>query len=178
MLDVGITLIGFFVMSFAIALLCGLAFHRAGVWTWADPVYYVIAALGVILLFVSNQRTRALADLRSALSTAQQKLTQQQANPPVVDLQNLPPEQQPEQQKVQADRYAVLRQEQKAQEDYINSIRAQITTLNQQDTKSAFQNVLDFIVLHFWPFVLTLGLAIKFARGVAMLRTARERAPQ
>jgi MFS family permease len=147
MQDTGIWLIAFAIISFAIGLIAGLTFHRSRVWNWADPVYYVIGVAGVVLLFLSSERIRVLTDLRSELIEAQQQLVELNVRPPVDAPQR------------KAD-----------QETSIGKIQAQIKAINQQEEKSTFQNFMDFIISHFWPFVLTFALAIKFARGVAVLR--------
>jgi hypothetical protein len=56
------------------------------------------------------------------------------------------------------------------QEVYVSKIQAQIKSISQQDEKSAFQNLVDFVISHFWPHVLTFALAIKFAKGIASLK--------
>src|SRR5262249_16992496 len=147
MQEAGVLLIVFAIVSFALALAAGLAFPRSRLWDWSDPVYYVIGVIGVILLFLSNERVRVLTDLRSELTPAQQQLTELTLRPPVDAAQR------------KAD-----------QETYIAKLQAQVKAISQQDEKSTFQNFVDFVISHFWPHVLTFALAIKFAKGIASLR--------
>jgi hypothetical protein len=147
MQETGLLLIAFAVVSFGLALAAGLAFPRSRIWDWSDPVYYVVGVIGVILLFLSNERTRVLTDLRTELSAAQQQLTELNLRPPVDSAQR------------KAD-----------QEVTIGKIQGQIKTISQQDEKSTFQNFVDFVISHFWPHVLTFALAVKFAKGVATLK--------
>lgn len=50
-----------------IAVAAGLFFPASWLWGWADPVYYVLGVIGVILLFISSERERTLADLHVRL---------------------------------------------------------------------------------------------------------------
>ncbi len=154
MQDTGAWLIAFAIVAFGIGLVAGLLFRRSRVWDWADPVYYAVGVAGVVLLFLSNERTRVLADAQVELTTAQQQLNELSANAP-----GLP----------EAAAYLDWQKRKADQEVYVANIKGQIKTMSQQEEKSSLQNVLDFVIGHFWPFVLTIALAVKFARGVATL---------
>lgn len=58
-------LITFAVLCLLLALAVGLAVPRAWIWRWADPIYYPLAILGVVLLFIASERNRIVEDLRA-----------------------------------------------------------------------------------------------------------------
>lgn len=145
--ETGAWLIGFAILSFSAAFAAGFVFYRSRIWDWADPMYYVIGVAGVVLLYMSNEQTRVLTDLRAELIVAEQQLSRLEVRNP------------PDLQKQKAEKQA-----------YIGQIQAQINTINQQEGKSSIENFVDFVVGHFWPFVLIFALAIKFAKGIAALR--------
>src|SRR5260370_41342576 len=53
------------IVCLLVASVVGLLFPEwRRLWKWTDPIYYFLAGVGVILLFVSSERERTLASLR------------------------------------------------------------------------------------------------------------------
>jgi hypothetical protein len=67
----------------------GLFLPRSWIWNWADPIYYPLAILGVILLFISSERARQLSDLRADRAAIVQVLEQQNRSKPTFKITNI-----------------------------------------------------------------------------------------
>jgi hypothetical protein len=73
---------------FAVACLiaAGLAgrywYGASHLWDWADPIYYPLAILGIFLLFLSNEKARAIADARVEKAAAAEDFQEHTATKP------------------------------------------------------------------------------------------------
>src|ERR1700722_14209758 len=64
-----------------VAIAAGWRWPAAWLWGWTDPVYYLLGVIGVILLFVSSERERTIADLRVRLERVAADQQQYDATP-------------------------------------------------------------------------------------------------
>ena len=69
----------------------GAGAPRAWVWNWADAVYYPIAIVGVVLLFISNERSRSLDALQRDVGDAERRIADQEKTKPEFNAHNFQP---------------------------------------------------------------------------------------
>jgi hypothetical protein len=90
-MDVTVALVVFSAVCAAAAVLAGLAAPRAWVWNWADAVYYPIAIVGVVFLFISNERNRSLDALQRNVGEAERRIVDQEKAKPEFNARNFQP---------------------------------------------------------------------------------------
>jgi hypothetical protein len=84
-------LVWFSVLCAVAAVLAGLCAPKAWVWDWADAVYYPIAIVGVVLLFVSTERSRSVDALRREVEQAKRNITAHENTKPEFNAHNFQP---------------------------------------------------------------------------------------
>ncbi len=141
------------VACLGVAAASARAWRTTKSWKWVDPVYYPLAILGVVLLFISNNATRTLVDLRDELAHAEQLIADNKAMPPAA-AGAAAARGMAEQARLEASRQAIL--------DRIAAMQTPVP-----DT--VVEWIVGFAVSHLWPFVLVGALALKFAKGIAAL---------
>ena len=90
-MDATAALIVFGAICAAAAIIAGLAVPRAWVWNWADAVYYPIAIVGVVFLFISNERSRSLDALQRDVGEAERRIIDQEKAKPEFNARNFQP---------------------------------------------------------------------------------------
>jgi hypothetical protein len=90
-MDATAALILFSAICAAVAIIAGLAVPRAWVWNWADAVYYPIAIVGVVFLFISNERSRSLDALQRDVGEAERRVIDQEKAKPEFNARNFQP---------------------------------------------------------------------------------------
>ncbi len=73
---------------FCAAFLIGWLTYRSFVWNWIDLVYYPLAAIGVSLLFLSNDVQRELLDVAELIERKNSVLVDLRNNRPNVEIDN------------------------------------------------------------------------------------------
>jgi hypothetical protein len=138
-----------------VAYATGRIWKTAKFWKWVDPVYYPLAILGIALLFFSNDNGRILTDLRDELADTEQQIADlKAAQPPSNAAETAAASSAAEQGRLEASRRAT---------------EGKIASMQKAAPDTVFQWIVSFVVSHFWPFVLVLALALKFAKGIAAL---------
>jgi hypothetical protein len=124
-------------------------------WTWVDPVYYPLAILGIVLLFFSNDSARILADLRFELADIEQQIADRRVTQPLSSAAEAAK--------------AAWAAEQARLDATRRATEAKIASSQRTPSSSIFEEIVAFVVSHFWPFALVLALSLKFAKGIANL---------
>lgn len=82
-----ITFATLFVVAFLSAFAVGRQYYQSPKWNYVDVFYYPLAAIGVALLFVSNDVPRELFKLNEAIAQQQIKLDELKASKPELKIQ-------------------------------------------------------------------------------------------
>jgi hypothetical protein len=138
-----------------VAYATGRIWKTSKFWKWVDPVYYPLAILGIALLFFSNDNGRILTDLRDELADTEQQIADLNAAQPPSN--------------AAATAAAAWAAEQRRLEASRRATEGKIASAQKAAPDTVFQWIVSFVVSHFWPFVLVLALALKFAKGIAAL---------
>jgi hypothetical protein len=137
-----------------VAYAAGRIWKTSKFWKWVDPVYYPLAILGIALLFFSNDNARILTDLRDELADTEQQIADLKTAQPPSNAAETAASRAAEQGRLEASR---------------RTTEGKIASTQKAAPDTVFQWIVSFVVSHFWPFVLVLALALKFAKGIAAL---------
>ena len=91
-MDVTTALVTFSAVCAAVVIIVGLAAPKQWVvWNWGDAVYYPIAIVGVVFLFISKERDRSLDALQRDVGEKERRIAIQQNAKPEVNASNFQP---------------------------------------------------------------------------------------
>jgi len=80
--DIALRLTQFGIVCLVIAIAAGWRWPRSNFWKWADPIYYLLSMIGLILLFISNEPQVSLGELRLKLDEVKNDVRQHDSMPP------------------------------------------------------------------------------------------------
>lgn len=80
--DILLNLGVFVACAILLGIATGFTWPRLYLWKWADPIYYLLAIAGVILLFVGNERQQQASNLRLNLTDTLTNIQQHEQTSP------------------------------------------------------------------------------------------------